>query len=241
MADDDLEDNAVRTELLLLSGLLCDETVWSRLIPDLTDIIPVRAVDFRGFDSIGAMADHVLETAPATFALAGHSMGARVALEIHRRAPDRIDRLALLDTGTHPAKPGEAESRQKLVDLAHAQGMAALADRWLPPMLAPANRAQASMVEPLRDMVLRMSPDIYEAQVKALLNRPDAAAGLGQIRCPTLVGVGEHDEWSPLGQHQLIAEHIDGATLVVFPDSGHMAPFEASREVAAALRAWLGH
>lgn len=231
----------MRHELLLLSGLLCDETVWSRLIPDLAGVIPVRAFDFRGFDSIGAMAEHVLAHAPATFALAGHSMGARVALEIHRRAPDRIDRLALLDTGTHPAKQGEAESRQKLVDLAHAQGMAALADRWLPPMLAPANRTQASMIDPLRDMVLRMTPDIYEAQVKALLNRPDATAQLGQIRCPTLVGVGQYDEWSPLGQHQLIAQHIKGATLVVFPDSGHMAPFEASREVASALRAWLEH
>ena len=118
-----------REVLYLLPGLLCDRVTWAHQIEGLADVAEIRVPSFYGFDSLTAMADSVLAEAPERFAVAGHSMGARVALELVRAAPQRVERLALLDTGTHPVREGEAEKRQELVDLAFREGMAALAAR----------------------------------------------------------------------------------------------------------------
>jgi pimeloyl-ACP methyl ester carboxylesterase len=225
--------------LILLPGLLCDATVWEPQVTALAPLAEIRVANFRGFDSITAMAQAVLAAAPARFALAGHSMGARAALEVVRLAPERVERLALLDTGTHPLRAGEAENRQELVDLANRDGMAALVARWLPPMVHPDRLADEPLMAKLRAMVERMSPAIHASQIKALLERPDAEAVLPTIRCPVLVGVGRQDAWSPPSQHEAIVAAVPHAKLVVFENSGHMAPIEAPEAVTAALREWL--
>ncbi len=230
---------AERPTLYLLPGLLCDATVWAAQVAGLSDIAELRTPDFLGQDSITGMAAGVLATAPARFAVAGHSMGARVALEIVRLAPERVTHLALLDTGTHARAPGEAEKRQVLVDLAARDGMAALAERWLPPMVHPDRLSDAAFMAGLRAMVQRATPDIYAGQIRALLGRPDAEAGLAAITCPVLIGVGRQDAWSPPAQHAAMARLVAQATYVVFEESGHMAPLEAPAAVTAALRAWL--
>lgn len=223
----------------LLPGLLCDETVWWHQIESLSPLYDVRVADFRAFDSIAAMADQVLGEAPQRFSLAGHSMGARVAIEIARQAPERVERLTLLDTGVHPQKPGEPEQRQILVDLAYAEGMQALADRWLPPMVHEARVDDPSLMDDLKAMVLRMSPDIYHRQVTALLGRPNALSHLADITCPVLVGVGRQDRWSPPAQHEIIVSAIPQARYSIFENSGHMAPVEAPEAVSAALLQWM--
>lgn len=225
----------------LLPGLLCDRAIFAPQVAALEAAgFAVAVADFRDFDSITAMAEAVLTAAPPRFALAGHSMGGRAALEVMRLAPSRVERLALLDTGIHPRRPGEAEKRQALIDLAKAEGMRALAAQWLPPMVHPAHLKDAALMGALTAMVERMSPQIYERQVKALLNRPDAGAVLGGIRCEVMVGVGRQDAWSPLAQHEEIAAAIPQARLVIFEDCGHMAPLEAPAAVNAALLRWLG-
>lgn len=229
----------MRETLYLLPGLLCDATVWAAQSEGLADLAEIRTPDFLGQDSITGMAQSVLDTAPPRFAVAGHSMGARVALEIIRLAPSRVTRLALLDTGTHPPAPGEAEKRQILVDIANTEGMAALADRWLPPMVHPDRLHDAAFMAGLRAMVLRATPAIYAGQIRALLGRPDAAPLLASITCPVLIGVGRQDAWSPPAQHETMARAMPHARYVVFENSGHMAPLEAPKEVTMALRDWL--
>jgi len=224
--------------LYLLCGLLCDRTVWQYQIDGLADIADVRAVALTEDERIEAMAARVLRNAPARFALAGHSMGARVALEVVRQAPERVQRLALLDTGIHTPRPGERGQRLSLVDLARTQGMCALAAQWLPPMLHPAHAALGVSGE-LVEMVARMDVERYVRQIEALLHRPDPAPVLDALRCPVLVGVGAEDRWSPPSQHQDIARRIHGAQLEIFPEAGHMAPFEAPAAVTSALRKWL--
>lgn len=228
-----------RRVLYLLPGLLCDQVTWEHQVGGLGGIADIRVPSFYGFDSITAMAASVLADAPSRIAVAGHSMGARVALEMMRLAPERIDRLALLDMGTHAVRPGEPEKRQELVDLADREGMQALADRWLPPMLHPDGARSAALMPVLTAMVCRATPEIFRRQVKALLDRPDAAAVLPLVRCSVLVGCGRQDAWSPLSQHEAIAAAIPHAHLRVFEDSGHMAPMEAAAAVTDALAAWM--
>jgi pimeloyl-ACP methyl ester carboxylesterase len=190
------------------------------------------------------MAEAVLSTAPERFSIAGHSMGGRVALEIYRLAPDRVVRIALLDTGSSQRAAGasgdeEARKRGELVALAQSQGMPAMLREWLPPMIAPGRINDTVLVNSIIEMMSRKTPDIFAAQVRALLARPDATAVLDQIRCPALLLTGEEDGWSPPAQHAAMHAKIPGSTLVVVPGSGHMSMLERPAEVSAALRVWL--
>lgn len=229
----------MRPVIYLLPGLLSDAAVWRAQVQRLSDTHDVRVPQFFGYDSIPAMARGVLAGAPDRFALAGHSMGGRVAVEIMRLAPERVDRLALLNTGIHAVREGEAAKRQVLVDLALAEGMEALAARWAPPMVAPARVADVALMEEIAAMVCRATPEIFRRQIRALLNRPVVRDVLGAIACPTCVIGARHDGWSPLSQHEEIASLIAGARLVCVEDCGHFSPLERPDAVSAALSAWL--
>ncbi len=228
----------MKQPVLLLSGLLCDETVWADIPERLQDIAEARVISFRGFSTIPSMAEHVLEAAPERFALAGHSMGGRVALEVVRVARRRVSGLALLNTGVHTVRDGEPQSRGRLLRLAYEQGMSALAAEWLPPMMAGGARTAAIMPR-LTAMVERSTPDVYAGQIKALLNRPDALPVLPTIDVPTLLLSGSEDTWSPVSQHETMRRRIPHATLFEIHGAGHMAPFERPEAVAVALREWL--
>jgi pimeloyl-ACP methyl ester carboxylesterase len=226
-------------QIVLLPGLLCDASIWSGQVAALQAHADVAVADFSRHDSLEGMARSALALREGPLVVVGHSMGARAALEMVRLAPERVERLALLDTGVHPRREGEEATRQVLVDLAYRDGMAALADRWLPPMVHEARAHDASLMQPLKDMVMRATPEQHEHQIRALLNRPDARPMLPAIRCPTLVMVGRQDRWSPLPQHEEIASLVPDAELVVIEDSGHMAPAEQPEQVSVALLRWL--
>jgi pimeloyl-ACP methyl ester carboxylesterase len=238
-----------RQPLLLLPGLVCDQTVWQQQIDELSDIAVCTCADYGSLDSIPAMAEHVLRSAPERFSIAGHSMGGRVALEVYRLAPDRVARIALLNTGFSPLAAGaagveETRRRGELVALAKSQGMHAMLQQWLPPMIAPRRINDTVLVNSIIEMMSRKTPEIFAAQVRALLARPDAAPVLDQIRCPALLLTGQEDGWSPPAQHaamleKMAAAKIAGSQLVIVPDSGHMSMMERPAEVSPALRAWL--
>ena len=228
----------MKEPLLLLSGLLCDETIWSDIPERLREVADVRVMSFGGFSSIPAMARHVLALAPERFAVAGHSMGGRVALEVLRSAPDRVSGLALLNTGVHAVRDGEPQSRGRLLRLAYEHGMSALAAEWLPPMMAGGART-TDLMPRLTAMVERSAPDSYAGQINALLNRPEALSVLPTIRVPTLLLSGSEDTWSPVSQHEAMRRRIPHATLFEVHGAGHMAPIERPDAVAVALREWL--
>jgi pimeloyl-ACP methyl ester carboxylesterase len=233
-----------RESVVLLPGFLCDETVWQDQIEALSDVAACTCPDWGTLDSITAMAESVLRAAPEHFSLAGHSMGGRVAFQVYRLAPHRVKRLALLNTGAD-ARPmgaaGEEEERKRraLLDVARSEGMRAMAMKWLPPMLHPDRMADTVLVESIVHMVERKTTGIVEAQMRALLGRPDATPVLGQIRCPALLLSGREDGWSPPSRHAEMAAAIPGSDLVIVPDSGHMSTMEQPQAVARALRAWI--
>jgi pimeloyl-ACP methyl ester carboxylesterase len=233
-----------RQPLLLLPGLICDQTVWQQQIDALSDVAVCTCADYGSLDSLPAMAEAVLSTAPERFSIAGHSMGGRVALEVYRVAPDRVARIALLNTGSSPLAAGaagveETRKRGELVALARSQGMPAMLRQWLPPMIAPGRINDTVLVNSIIEMMSRKAPEIFAAQVRALLARPDATAVLDQIRCPVLLLTGQDDGWSPAAQHAAMHAKIAGSMLVIVPGSGHMSMLERPAEVSAALRAWL--
>lgn len=229
--------------LLLLPGLACDRDVWQHQARSFSHLTSVQIAGYGTSDSVEKMACVALDHAPERFALAGHSMGGRVALEILRRVPDRLAGLALLDTGYQPRDPGEIGERERmerfaLVEIARTQGMRAMARRWVQNMVHPARLSDGHLINSIVEMFGRKSPEIFAAQVTALLNRPDATPVLSQIRCRTLVLCGREDAWSPVARHRNIAGRIFASKLVIVENCGHMAPMEQPEAVTAAMTHW---
>ncbi len=229
--------------LLMLPGLLCDRAAWQCTVDEVGDARSC-VVELPDCTDLGAIAEAIVAAAPPRFALAGHSMGGRVALEIVRRVPERVIRLALLDTGFRPRAPGaagdaERDHRYGLLALARERGMRAMAVAWSGLMVHPARGADRALVEAILAMIARSTPERFARQIEALLARPDAESVLATIRCPTLVLCGREDTWAPVAQHCELAERVAGSTLVVVDECGHMAPMERPREVAEAMRRWI--
>jgi pimeloyl-ACP methyl ester carboxylesterase len=224
---------------MLLSGLLCDEAFWTDIPQRLSAVAESQVVSFRGFSSLPAMAQHVLDIAPPRFAVAGHSMGGRVALEIMRFAPERVTGLALLNTGVQAVRDGEPQSRSHLLRVAYEHGMSALAAEWLPPMMGSDAARSAELMPRLSAMIQRFTADAYAGQVSAMLNRPEVLSVLPTIAVPTLLLSGSDDAWSPVSQQESIRRRIPHATLFEIPRAGHMAPLERPGSVVIALREWL--
>ncbi len=232
------------TPLLLLPGLVCDRAVWAPLLPVLGQVTDCRVADYGALASIPAMAERVLASAPPRFALAGHSMGGRVALEIMRRAADRVERLALLDSGFQ-ARPGgaagalERDQRHALIALAGREGMRAMGLEWLKGMVHAARLADQVLIDAIADMVARHPLQVFTAQIEALLARPDATDVLRGVRCPTLFACGRQDAWSPLLRHAEMAALVPHSRLLVIEESGHMAPMEQPAQCAVHIAAWI--
>lgn len=232
--------------LVMLAGLLSDEAAWKPVADRLGDVADCRIINFPGIDSITAMAQEVLDTSPERFALAGHSMGGRVALECWRLAPERITGLGMFNTGVDAAQPGEESSRMALVHLARKDGMAAMAAHWLPPMLGDDPVRLGEVTPELIAMVDRQTPDSFQAQQRALLNRPDASPVLSTISVPVLFLSALQDKWSPLEQHGAMQAEVERrgddapwTRLVGLDKAGHFAPVERPQGAADAIRDWL--
>jgi pimeloyl-ACP methyl ester carboxylesterase len=231
--------NDYRPTLALLAGLLCDEEIWREVAASLNTTVDVRIFSFPMFSSIEMMAGHVAAVIEGPFAIAGHSMGGRVALEVVRRFPQRVTGVALLNTGIHPPAPQEPATRGRLVALAREKGMAALAREWLPPMMGRSTDDRGELMARLTAMVERQTAESFAQQIKALLSRPSAREVLPDIRVPVVLLSATDDSWSPPKQHEEMRQLCPGAELVVIERAGHMSPVEQPVAVAAVLDAWL--
>ncbi|MBW4052366.1 MAG: alpha/beta fold hydrolase [Proteobacteria bacterium] len=233
-----------RDTVVFLPGLLCDRAVWEPQIAALSARFDCLVADYGAADSLAVMAQAALASAPPRFSLAGHSMGGRVALELMRTAPQRVDAIALLDTGYQARAPGEAgeaeaRARYRLLDIAFAQGMRVMGREWVRGMVHSERLPDRVLMEAILAMIERKTPGIFAAQIRALLDRPSAEDVLRAIRCPTLVLCGRQDNWSPLRRHEEMAGMVAGARLAVIEESGHMVTLERPQAVTAALQGWL--
>jgi pimeloyl-ACP methyl ester carboxylesterase len=235
---------AARPTLLLLPGLMCDRAVWAAQTEALSATHECIVPHYGTLDSLSAMAAQVLrETPPGPLAVAGHSMGGRIAFEMWAQAPERIGRLALLDTSYHPLPAGDEGERERagrhaLLEIARTQGLRPMAREWARGMVH-AHHLGTPLFEAVLDMFERSSVAAFAAQIEALLARRDARALLATISVPTLVLCGRDDAWSPPARHAFMHARIPGSTLAVIERCGHMSPMEDPAAVTSALRGWL--
>jgi pimeloyl-ACP methyl ester carboxylesterase len=222
--------------LVLLPGLLTDARLWQPQIERLGARVEPWVADLTRDDSIAAMAARVLREAPfERFALAGLSMGGYVAFELMRQAPQRVERLALLDTQARPDTPEATERRLALIELADKGRFSGVSDRLMPLLLHASRLSEPRLTELVKSMARGVGKDAFVRQQKAIMERPDSRPSLAAIACPTLVLCGDRDLLTPLDRHEAIARGIPAATLVVVRDCGHLSTLERPREVGAAL------
>lgn len=238
-----------RQTLALLPGTLCDAALWRHQIAGLSDLADVRVGDLTRDDSVGAMAARVLASLPPRFALAGISLGGYVAFEIMRRSPERVTRLALLDTTARPEEQGEKQLSHRADSAGHQRGWGgdtAAAQRGLGQvalmttlLVHPKRLADRRLSTILGAMAERVGRKAFLRQQRAAIGRPDSRPLLAAIGCPTLVLCGRQDSLAPPALHEEMAAAIPGAVLTLLDDCGHLPPLERPEGVTAALRKWL--
>lgn len=228
--------------LVLVPGLLCDAALWASQVATLREETPCWVADVTRDDTMEGMARRVLEEVPyERFALAGLSMGGFVALAIMRAAPQRVDRLALLDTHARPDAPERTRERLEYMALAQSEGgFTAINRNLMRRLIHPSRFTDAALLRAIDAMADRVGIPGYLNQQRAVISRPDSRPHLGSIACPTLVLCGREDILTPLALHEEMAEAIPGAHLVIVDECGHMSTMEQPAAVNAALRAWLG-
>lgn len=226
------------TPLVLLPGLLCDAELWRDTIVALGDAIAPTVADLTLDDSLGAMAERVLAAAPERFALVGLSMGGYVAFEIMRRAPQRVTRLALVDTSPSPDSSGRAGRREAAMNSLGVGRFAGVTGRLLPQLVHP-KHVDGPVGAKVRAMAERVGAEAFLRQQRAILDRPDFRPTLGAIRAPTWVAVGDSDVLTPPSEAREIYLNVPTATLHVFAECGHLPPLEQPEETARFLERWL--
>ena len=229
----------MKIPLTLLPGLLCDDALWEPQLAALSDIAEITVADLTRDESLPLMAARVLAEAPERFALAGLSMGGYLAQEIMRQAPERVMRLALLDTSARADTPERRSVRRGLIELAQKGDFKGITPRMLPQWLHPDHLADAALTRTVTEMTQRVGRDAYLRQMQAIMGRPDGREDLRRIGVPTLVLCGREDQATPLALHEEIAALVPGAALSVIERCGHLSTLERPQAVNAALRGWL--
>jgi pimeloyl-ACP methyl ester carboxylesterase len=230
---------AAATNLVLVPGLLCTKALWAPQIAALADIADISVADHTHHDTIPGIARSILAGAPARFALAGLSMGGYIACEIIRQAPERVLKLALLDTGARADTPERKEQRLALLALAEREGVTKVQETLLPVLIHKSRLEDKPLIDALLQMGKDTGIEAFKRQQAAVMVRPDSRPLLPTIKVPTLVKVGREDALTPPELAQEIAAGIPGAKLEVIPDCGHVSTLERPEAVNRAMRAWL--
>ena len=240
------KNTSPKASLLLLPGLMCGDAFWQGLPAALSPDLRCQCIDYGDADSLTAMAQLVLAAAPPTFALAGHSMGGRVALEVVRLAPARVEKLILMDTGYLARAEGEKGETEKagrmaLVAIARSKGVRAMCAEWVKGMVHPDRLADAALLDAITVMFEQKSAEIFARQQNALLTRHDASSVLASLEMPVLVLCGRQDSWANVVQHEAICALAPYAELSIIEDAGHMVLMERPDATALAIRNFLQH
>jgi pimeloyl-ACP methyl ester carboxylesterase len=225
--------------ILLVPGLVSSPRIFAPVVPTLWQFGPVMIANHIRDDSMGAIARRILAEAPPRFALAGHSMGGYIAFEIMRQAPERVAKLALINTQARPDTPEAMIRRRGLMARAQNGEYRAVLDELFPGFVHSSRRDDAGLRRLVHDMGADVGPEAFIRQMTAVMSRPDSRPTLATIKCPTLVLTGDEDNTIPNSLSIEMADGIDGAKLVILPNSGHLPQPEQPQATSDALAEWL--
>lgn len=227
------------TPILLVPGLASSARIYAPVIPALWRFGPVMVANHIRDDNMADIAARVLSEAPPRFALAGHSMGGYIALEIMRQAPGRVAKLALINTQARSDTPEASARRRGLMERARRGELRAIRDESFPELVHPSRRDDAEILKLVHAQDEDVGVDGYLRQQSAIIARVDSRPTLATIKCQTLVLTGDQDNTIPNTLSKEMAEGIAGARLVILDRCGHLPQAEQPEATARALAEWL--
>ena len=229
----------VAEPLVLLPGLMCDARLFGPQIAEMSADTAVMCAPITRGERVEEIASGLLDLLPKRFALAGLSMGGIVAMELLRRAPDRITRIALIATNPLAETPVIAAEREpQIVKVRSGRLFEVMRDEIKPNYLAPGPQ-RADVMDLVMDMAETLGPEVFIRQSRALQRRRDQQLVLRKCKVPALVMCGAHDQLCPVKRHTFMAELIPYAELVVLENAGYLPTLETPAEATAALRNWM--
>jgi pimeloyl-ACP methyl ester carboxylesterase len=229
------------TPILLVPGLVSSPRIFTPVVPALWQFGPVMVANHIRDDNMAAIARRILAEAPPRFALAGHSMGGYIAFEILRQAPERVAKLALINTQARPDTPEGSDRRRGMMARAQNGEFHAVLDELFPGFVHSSRREDVSLRQLVHNMGADVGSDAFIRQQTAIMGRPDSRPVLAAIKCPTLVLTGDEDNTNPNALSVEMAEGIKGAKLVILPNCGHLPQPEQPKATAEALAEWLSN
>lgn len=227
------------TPIVLVPGLASSSRIWLPVIPVLWTFGPVTVVNHSRDDSMGAIAKRILKDAPPRFALAGHSMGGYIAFEIMRQAPERVIKLALLNTQARLDTPEVTARRRDQIEKAKDGKLQEVMEAVFPLLVHPSRVNDAMLKQLKTDMASDTGAQGFINNQTAMLARADSLPTLTAIRCPTMVLTGDQDLLISNERSKEMAEGIRDACLITIPECGHLSQAERPAAVSEALADWM--
>jgi len=225
--------------ILLVPGLVSSPRIYAPVVPALWQFGPVTVANHIRDDHMALIARRILAEAPPRFALAGHSMGGYIAFEIMRQAPERVAKLALLNTQARSDTPEATARRRTMMARARGGEYRAMLDELFPGFVHPSRREDATLRQLVHDMGEDVGAEAFVRQQEAIISRPDSRPVLATIKCPTLVLSGDEDNTIPNALSVEMGDNIHNAKLVILPNCGHLPQVEQPEATAKALVEWL--
>lgn len=227
------------TTLVLIPGLLLTGAMWAHQTPALAARGDVHVTEqHRQYADIGRIAEAIIATVDGPLAVCGLSMGGYVALEVCRRAPQRVERLALLSTGARPESPQQTAARDELIALGRSEGIRAVVDALWPRLVHRSRRADTALLQAQYDMAETSGQAIFEQEQTAIKGRRDQRPHLPRISCPTLIICGRDDRITPHELSEELHAGIADSELLSLSDCGHLSAMEQPKRVNQALAHW---
>ena len=225
--------------LVMIPPLLCDARIFAPQIADLSREHAVMVAPTACGERMEEIASQILSWAPAKFALMGMGLGGMVAMEIIRRAPERVTRIALVSTSPQADTPETAAARETQIIAARAGRLSDVLTHEINSTWMAASTDKAELVRLLTQMGHDIGPEAYIRQTRALQRRKDQQSTLRQLRQPTCIMCGRHDGQYSLKRHEFMAELIPYANFEVIEQAGYLPTLEAADAVTDALRRWM--
>ena len=223
----------------MVPGMMCDERIFSPQIEALSQNLEVTIADISNFSSVRELASDVLKKAPKKFSLLGHSMGGIVAMEIYSQAPNRIEKLILMDTNPK-AELDEVKLKREpqIREVNKGKLLEVMRDEMKPNYLAESENKR-SVLNVCMDMALTLGPDVFINQSRALQSRLDQQNTIQSIKIPVLIMCGSEDKLCPVERHEMMHNMISDSDLKIINNAGHMPTLEQPRETTEVIKEWL--
>ena len=225
--------------LVMIPGMMCDERIFAPQIEALLAEVSVHIADISKHDNISDLAADVLSHAPPKFSLAGHSMGGIVAMEICSQAPERVEKLVLIDTNPKSElEEVKAKREPQISDALSGKLINVIRDEMKPNYLA-SNENQDIILNVCMEMALSLGPKVFINQSRALQGRSDQQNNLKVLDMPVLIMCGSEDKLCSIEKHELMHNMISNSKLEVIKNAGHLPTLEQPAKTTEVLKTWL--